>query len=929
MKKSHRDTPIEATHHACSRNIEFEPLPAGTRINDRYRLTAFLGRGGFAAVYAAVDEILNESVALKIFFHQLSLDRNRMLRIKREINLSRRIADPRVVKVFSLDRWRDSWFLVMELVEGETLKKRLDREGAWEWNDFRPFFLDILAGIAALHGQKIVHRDIKPSNIMLPRAGGVRILDFGLAKELEDPEHSVNLNEIVGTPRYLSPEQLQGGKVDVRSDVFQLGLLLQTVLRGAPPMEGMDTLSILAHRMGRTPETVKLEGLRLPLQVRLGLERALSKLPFRRFRDAAAMLAFFSSPRGGRSVLHIWLHKWSPAIVVLLILGIALAAAFRESRAQKLPGRLRIDGGRLELLNEGGDAIWQKDFSPRLVYRAALQRCIPPIQKYRSNLCAGHIANVFLSSITDMDRRTQPTLGSTEGDGRIIQIDESGDILTDMPLSTVIRAGDYGYISRGYIEGYQARDLDGDRAVEIVARVLHGRGMFPSALLFLTSGRLVQITSPGHIGHWDAVPEGDGRWCLCVSGRANRMGHLDFIARVHLDLSRDQAGVKIWLVPHLIESHATSAAMPQLLVYYPTGFGFAGGGRLPALGVIELENRSGSRLRIEADGRLRLSEGDEEVVFFDPPQRLRQVYAQIQKALMARDLHYRLEEAAECLERAADAGVENPWLKSVICLFRGDVAVRLGRYAEGRRFLERALDLNPGSNDAAHRLLETEFLQNGPHEALAQVMGKYRDRTYFWGLSAGRQFFQSLCLFQQGDFSAVELFSNRMEQDDPRNAELLRLLHGLLTGERIAARLPGENSEMSLLYTWEEYRLLEGRALLLAGEDPHRGEFCFRDVQTYSRFRRHLTAMSLAWYMLKNNRAGEAERQARDAFADLQKRVRGDLETRFWWFYDAWVYGCVMEELGDRSEARRGYAASIAANPHTALAALARKRLAD
>ncbi|HDP95066.1 MAG TPA: serine/threonine protein kinase [Candidatus Aminicenantes bacterium] len=928
MKRSQDDSQSVLTGRTHAEDHEFVSLPAGTRITKRYRVVRFLGKGGFATVYEAVDEILNEKVALKVFHQGVNLDRNSMLRIKREISLSRRIADPRVVKVFSLDRWLDRWFLVMELVEGETLKQRLDREGAGSWQAFQPVFLEILAGISALHALHFVHRDIKPSNIMLVQGGGVKILDFGLAKDLGDPERSFNLNEVVGTPRYLSPEQLQGVEVGVRSDVFQLGLLLQTVLRGSSPLEGMDTLSVLAHRMGRTPVALRLEGLRVPTQVRLGLERSLRRLPGGRFRDAAAMHAYFSSSRVGRRVICTWLRKLAPGAALLLMLGVAAGALFWTSREPAIPARVRIEGNLLKLLDERGAIMWAKDFSPRSIYRAVLQPCRPPLQLFRSNHAIHHLVTVFFSAEAGMDQDSQPTLGSTESDARMMQIDTAGNVILDRPLSVFIRAGDYGFIPRSYIEEFQTRDLDGDGSVETIARVIHARGMFPSAFLFLTNGRLVWINSPGHIGKWTAVPEENHRWRFFFSGRANRMGHLDFVARIVFDFGKDSRGGHIGLIPHLNEDKIEIAHQLNLLAYFPQGFLYEDEGSMPHQGPIEMVNRSGVRLRIEEDGTMRLGTGVEAQVFVDPPERLRHVYTEIQKARIACDLHSQMEEAAARLERAAESGVENPWLQSVIALYRGDVEVRRGRYASGRRLLRRALGLYPQSNDAVLRLLETAFLEKGPEEALHLIEAEFRKFDRFWGLTRGRDFFKALCLLQKGDFESARLFSQRMQQDEPRNAALLRSLTGLMCGDAIVADLPRDNGNMSLLYTWEEYRLLEGRAHLLAGDGSGRGEFCFHDVNAYSRVRRHLAAMSLAWYTLKDNRRHEAERMASEAFTDLEKRIRGDMEARFWWFYDAWVYGRVMDELGRREEARRGYEACIAANPHTALAAAARQRLA-
>ena len=166
-----------------------------------------------------------------------------------------------------------------------------------------------------------------------------------------------------------------------------------------------------------------------------------------------------------------------------------------------------------------------------------------------------------------------------------------------------------------------------------------------------------------------------------------------------------------------------------------------------------------------------------------------------------------------------------------------------------------------------------------------------------------------------------------MEQGDLRNARLVRALIDLFSGKRIADELPVNNNEMSLLYTWEEYRLLEGRARFLEGDDSGRGEFCFRDVYEHSGIRRHLASMTRAWYALKAGRSGDAGRMAKSAFRDLRTRARGELETRIWWFYDAWVYGRIMEELKEEKEARRGFSACVQANPHTDLARRANLRL--
>lgn len=913
--------------HTLGSGADFTPLPPGTLLTERYRLLRFLGRGGFAAVYAARDELLDETVALKIFYRGFSMERSWMLRIRREISLSRRITDARVLQVYSLELWGDHWFLVMELVEGETLRDRLLRTGAISWDDFRPMFLEILAGVAALHALDIIHRDIKPSNIMLTDKGGIKILDFGLAKELGDPERSMSVDEVVGTPRYLSPEQLRGDEVDVRSDVFQLGLMLNTVLSGSPPLEGLGTLSILARRMGKAPVVLDMDDSGLPVWVESGLRRALNKRPSRRFSNAGAMLRYFSVERRRLRVLLSRLNKLFPWMLPAAA-GVGIAVWVTMSPKPENPVEAKFEESRLSLMDNRGGVIWRKDFSPRVVYRAELQHCDPPLQLYRSNLNARSLVYAFLSSVPELNHRSQPTLGDTSGDGRMLQILPDGAVLADKSLSSLIRAGDYGFIPRAYVNKYEKGDLDQDGRPEIIANIVHSRGMFPGALVLISNGYLLRVVSPGALDMWTVAPGRNGSWSFTVAGQGNRMGHLSFLARFEMSTKAIPGGV-ITLIPHLEDNRRGFGGEPALLAYFPRGF-YPPGDSLPSPGdPVELINQKGERLFIRDDGTLRLVAEGSEQVFHDPPQRLNIVYRDIHFALQARDLRYDPEDAARRLQRAASAGVENPWLRAVIDYFRGDIAVRRGDYREGRHLLRKALKTYPALNDAAHRFMEAALLDKGPREAL-RLMDEPAFAGYngFWGLAGGRDFLKNLCLLMAGDFEEARLFSQRMEQEASQNATLLQSLISFLRGGDIRNAIPRDNTDMSLLYTWEEYRLLEGRACLVSGNTSERGAFCFRDVDTYSRLRRHLAAMSLAWYALREGNKEHAELLARKAYRDLELRSLGDLETRFWWFYDSWVYGRIMEELGEVAEARKGYETCMAANPYTSLAARSRRRLA-
>ena len=144
------------------RYLSLARLEPGTVVNGRYRVEALIGKGGFGMVFAAQDLALKAPVALKYIDPRCLGDRRKFLRVQREINLSRRIRDPRIVRIYSLENDSGVWFMVMERVDGRTLKERLRQSGPFRWQDFRPIFSGVLAGVASLHDQGIIHRDLKP-----------------------------------------------------------------------------------------------------------------------------------------------------------------------------------------------------------------------------------------------------------------------------------------------------------------------------------------------------------------------------------------------------------------------------------------------------------------------------------------------------------------------------------------------------------------------------------------------------------------------------------------------------------------------------------------------------------------------------------------------------------------------------------------------
>ncbi len=212
-----------------------ERFVPGTVIAERYRITGLLGRGGMGEVYRADDLKLEQPVALKFLPHGLDSDGERLARFYREVRTARQVSHPAVCRVSDVAEADEHFFLSMELVDGENLASLLRRIGRLPPDKALEIARQLCAGLAAAHEKGVLHRDLKPANVMLDGQGNVRITDFGLAGLAESLRHG---DVRSGTPCYMSPEQLTGREVTVRSDIYSLGLVLYELYTGRRAFEG-------------------------------------------------------------------------------------------------------------------------------------------------------------------------------------------------------------------------------------------------------------------------------------------------------------------------------------------------------------------------------------------------------------------------------------------------------------------------------------------------------------------------------------------------------------------------------------------------------------------------------------------------------------------------------------------------------------------
>jgi eukaryotic-like serine/threonine-protein kinase len=258
---------------------------------DRYELGRPIGSGGMARVYEAFDRVLHRRVAVKVVRDDLGVGPVERERLLREARSAASFTHANAVAVYDTGEHEGKPFIVMELVEGTDLGEVL-QAGPMDPDRVVDIAAQFLAALGAAHASGLVHRDIKPSNILLPDEGGVKLADFGIAKGLQDASATLTATgQIIGTPRYLSPEQVGGQPADPRSDVYASGVVLYEMLAGHPPFDAPTPLAVaLAHQRDQPPP---LDEARPGLDPHLVavVDRALDKEPDRRFADAAALRA--------------------------------------------------------------------------------------------------------------------------------------------------------------------------------------------------------------------------------------------------------------------------------------------------------------------------------------------------------------------------------------------------------------------------------------------------------------------------------------------------------------------------------------------------------------------------------------------------------------------------------------------------------------
>jgi TolB-like protein/tetratricopeptide (TPR) repeat protein len=288
-----------AAHERDQTNFLPQPAvqPKGLAIGSRlgpYEILARIGAGGMGDVYQASDTKLGRSVAIKVLPPTFVDDPQRLARFQREARLLASLNHPNIVTLHSFEEVDGVHFLTMELVEGQSLN-RLVPKGGLPVDRLLEYAAAISEALAAAHEKGIIHRDLKPANVMVTGEGRVKVLDFGLAKEILEanssdatlaPDEYTRIGVIVGTPAYMSPEQVAGRKIDHRTDIFSLGTLLYELATGQKPFQGQSSAELASAILRDTPRPVRMVRAELPEGLEGVIQRCLEKSPHDRFPSA-------------------------------------------------------------------------------------------------------------------------------------------------------------------------------------------------------------------------------------------------------------------------------------------------------------------------------------------------------------------------------------------------------------------------------------------------------------------------------------------------------------------------------------------------------------------------------------------------------------------------------------------------------------------
>jgi eukaryotic-like serine/threonine-protein kinase len=394
-------------------------LGPGTLLGERYEIIRMLGQGGMGAVYHARDRELEREVALKVIRSDMAANPEILKRFKQELILARQITHKNVIRIFDLGQADGIKFITMEYIEGEDLQGLVRRKKKLDAAEAATIMAQVCRALEAAHAEGVIHRDLKPQNIMLDKSGRVYVMDFGIARSLVT-KGMTQTGALIGTPDYMSPEQAKGQTLDVRSDLFTVGIIFYEILSGQSPFEADTTMGKLWKRTSEPARPVSELDKTIPQPLVNIVTRCLEIDPNKRFASAQEIVQQIEMWQGPGAATHIVYSGQSklPAYAKWVAIGVfcaALALGF-ALRSKFIPKSAGLAHAPVSLLiadfdNKTGDAVFDGTLEPML--GIALEGA-PFISSFNRGQ-AKKIATRLQPGLTQMDGKVAQLVAVREG----------------------------------------------------------------------------------------------------------------------------------------------------------------------------------------------------------------------------------------------------------------------------------------------------------------------------------------------------------------------------------------------------------------------------------------------------------------------------------------------------------------------------------
>lgn len=303
--------------HTKTLETPTEEFTTGSTFAGRYQIIEELGKGGMGKVFRVLDKELNEEVALKLIKPEIATNKNTVERFKSELKLARKISHKNVGRMYELLDEKGTRFITMEYVPGEDLKSFIRRSGQLAVGTTIRIAKQVCEGLSEAHRLGIVHRDLKPSNIMIDKEGNARIMDFGIARSVKE-KGITGSGVMIGTPEYMSPEQVEAKKVDLRSDIYSLGVILYEMLAGQLPFEGDTPLAIAMKHKSEAPRDPKELNAQIPEGLNRLILKCMEKERKKRIQNAGELFSELKAIESGETRGEKGIEEsWENSIAVL------------------------------------------------------------------------------------------------------------------------------------------------------------------------------------------------------------------------------------------------------------------------------------------------------------------------------------------------------------------------------------------------------------------------------------------------------------------------------------------------------------------------------------------------------------------------------------------------------------------------------------